>query len=127
MTDQQRKAIWAIAKNERAMTDTDIELMSMSMFGVELKALDKQQASALIETLKQTGEAPTPTPHPKVQQAIDNREANWIAAMEGAATVGELNRIAGELANAGIPKDSPLRAVYSRSLNRLADRSLVTN
>lgn len=123
MTDQQRKAIWAIGKNERAMTDTDIELMSMSMFGVELKALDKQQASQFIETLKQTGEA---VPHPKVQQAIDNREANWIAAMEGAATMGELSRIAGEIAQSDTKSDT-LRDAYTKHRDRLRDRDLVAN
>lgn len=120
MTDQQRKAIWAIAKNERAMTDTDLELMSMSMFGVELKALDKQQASTMIETLKQTGE---PAPHPVVQQAIDNRDSSWIAAMEGAATVGELKRIGAEIAQSGV-KEGPLRAVYAKQLDRLQDKAL---
>lgn len=125
MTDQQRKAIWAIATKERAMTDADVELMSMSMFGVELKALDKQQASQLIETLKQTGEQPVV--HPKVQAAIDTREADWVAAMEGAATVGELKRIGLSIAEAKPANEQALRAVYQKQLDRLQERQLVTS
>lgn len=121
MTDQQRKAIWAIAKNERAMTDTDLELMSMSMFGVELKALDKQQASTMIETLKQTGE---PAPHPVVQQAIDNRESSWIAALEGAATMGELQRIGVQIAEAKASSEE-LRAAFNKQRDRLQEKALV--
>lgn len=120
MTDQQRKAIWAIAKNERAMTDTDLELMSMSMFGVELKALDKQQASTMIETLKQTGE---PAPHPVVQTAIDNRESSWIAAMEGAATMGELQRIGVQIAEAKASSEE-LRAAFNKQRDRLQEKAL---
>ena len=126
MTDQQRKKIWAVATKERAMTDTDIELMSMSMFGVELKALDKEQASAFIKQLEQTGEG---APHPKVQAAIDQREANWIAAMEGAATMGELSRIATEIASAQMAGDirGSLESAYRKHRDRLRDLQLVTN
>lgn len=124
MTDNQRKAIWAIATKERGMTDADVEAMSMSMFGVELKALDKQQASSLIETLK--GETDTAAPHPKVQQAIDTREANWITAMEGAATVGEIHRIGKEIGASGVSSEG-LRAAYRRHLDRLQEQQLVAS
>jgi hypothetical protein len=122
MTDQQRKAIWAISKNERAMTEQDVEMMSKSMFGVELAALDKSQASQFIERLKQTGE---PATHPKVQAAIDSREANWIAAMEGAATMGELSGIAAEIAQSE-NKSETLRAAYTKHRDRLQNKSLVS-
>lgn len=122
MTDQQRKAIWAIATKERGMTDADVEQLSMQMFGVELKALDKQQASQLIDTLKQEGD--TTATHPKVQQAIDNREANWLAAMEGAATMAELQRIGAEIAQAGV-KEGPLRVAYANRRDRLQEKALV--
>ena len=124
MTDNQRKAIWAIAKNELNWTDADVEQLSMQVFGVELKALDKQQASGMIENMKamQGGELAT---HPKVQQAIDNREANWIAAMEGAATVGELQRIGRSIAEAKPANEQALRAVYQKQLDRLQERQLI--
>jgi len=122
MTDQQRKAIWAIATKERGMTDADVEQLSMQMFGVELKALDKQQASQLIDTLKQEGD--TTATHPKVQQAIDNREATWLAAMEGAATMAELQRIGAEIAQAGV-KEGPLRVAYAKQRDRLQEKALV--
>lgn len=122
MTDSQRKAIWAISKNERAMTETDVEQMSMSMFGVELRALDKSQASQFIEALKATGE---PATHPKVQAAIDEREANWIAAMEGAASVGELKRIGHAIAEAKPANEEALRAVYHKQIARLQEKALV--
>ena len=123
MTDNQRKAIWAIAKNELNWTDADVEQLSMQVFGVELKALDKQQASGMIENMKamQGGELAT---HPKVQQAIDNREATWLAAMEGAATMAELQRIGAEIAQAGV-KEGPLRVAYAKQRDRLQEKSLV--
>ena len=122
MTDNQRKAIWAIATKERGMTDADVEQLSMQMFGVELKALDKQQASQLIDTLKQEGD--TTATHPKVQQAIDNREATWLAAIEGAATMGELQRIGAQIAEAGV-KEGPLRVAYANRRDRLQEKALV--
>ena len=123
MTDNQRKAIWAIAKNELNWTDADVEQLSMQIFGVELKALDKQQASGMIENMKamQGGELAT---HPKVQQAIDNREANWLAAIEGAATMGELQRIGAQIAEAGV-KEGPLRVAYANRRDRLQEKALV--
>lgn len=123
MTDQQRKAIWAIAKNELNWTDADVEQLSMQIFGVELKALDKQQASGMIENMKamQGGELAT---HPKVQQAIDNREATWLAAIEGAATMAELQRIGAEIAQAGV-KEGPLRVAYANRRDRLQEKALV--
>lgn len=123
MTDNQRKAIWAIAKNELNWTDADVEQLSMQIFGVELKALDKQQASGMIENMKamQGGELAT---HPKVQQAIDNREANWLAAIEGAATMAELQRIGAEIAEAGV-KEGPLRVAYANRRDRLQEKALV--
>ena len=123
MTDNQRKAIWAIAKNELNWTDADVEQLSMQVFGVELKALDKQQASGMIENMKamQGGELAT---HPKVQQAIDNREANWLAAIEGAATMGELQRIGAQIAEAGV-KEGPLRVAYANRRDRLQEKALV--
>lgn len=123
MTDNQRKAIWAIAKNELNWTDADVEQLSMQIFGVELKALDKQQASGMIENMKamQGGE---PATHPKVQQAIDNREANWLAAIEGAATMGELQRIGAQIAEAGV-KEGPLRVAYANRRDRLQEKALV--
>ena len=122
MTDNQRKAIWAIAKNELNWTDADVEQLSMQVFGVELKALDKQQASGMIENMKamQGGELAT---HPKVQQAIDNREANWLAAIEGAATMGELQRIGAQIAEAGV-KEGPLRVAYANRRDRLQEKAL---
>jgi len=123
MTDNQRKAIWAIAKNELNWTDADVEQLSMQVFGVELKALDKQQASGMIENMKamQGGELAT---HPKVQQAIDNREANWLAAIEGAATMAELQRIGAQIAEAGV-KEGPLRVAYANRRDRLQEKALV--
>ena len=123
MTDNQRKAIWAIAKNELNWTDADVEQLSMQVFGVELKALDKQQASGMIENMKamQGGVLAT---HPKVQQAIDNREANWLAAIEGAATMGELQRIGAQIAEAGV-KEGPLRVAYANRRDRLQEKALV--
>lgn len=122
MTDQQRKAIWAIATKERAMTDADVEQLSMQMFGVELKALDKQQASTLIETLKQEGD-PTAT-HPQVQQAMDHREADWMAKMGEANSMVELSRIGRQIAEANVTSDE-LRAAYRKHTDRLQERALV--
>ena len=65
----------------------------------------------------------TEEPHPKVQAAIDQREANWITAMEGAATIGELNRIAGEIAQSDVKSDT-LRAAFTRQRDRLHEKSL---
>jgi hypothetical protein len=119
MTDQQRKAIFGIGKS-KAMTREELEAVSQEMFGVELAALDKQQASKVIERLD-TGVMET---HPKVQQAIDNREATWLAAMEGAATMAELQRIGAEIAQAGV-KEGPLRVAYAKQRDRLQEKALV--
>jgi len=85
--------------------------------------LDKQQASGMIENMKamQGGELAR---HPKVQQAIDNREANWLAAIEGAATMGELQRIGAQIAEAGV-KEGPLRVAYANRRDRLQEKALV--
>lgn len=118
MTDQQRKAIFGIGKS-KAMTREELEAVSQEMFGVELAALDKQQASKVIERLDGGGAEP----HPKVQQAIDNREANWLAAIEGAATMGELQRIGAQIAEAGV-KEGPLRVAYANRRDRLQEKAL---
>jgi len=59
--------------------------------------------------------------HPMVQEAIDNREANWIAAMEGAATMAELSRIGTEIASASISEQSQasLRGIWNKQRDRL--------
>ena len=119
MTDQQRKAIFGIGKS-KAMTREELEAVSQEMFGVELAALDKQQASKVIERL----DGGVMETHPKVQQAIDNREATWLAAMEGAATMAELQRIGAEIAQAGV-KEGPLRVAYAKQRDRLQEKSLV--
>lgn len=120
MTDQQRKAIWAISTKERGMTDTDVEQLSMQMFGVELKALDKSQASQLIDHLK--GEA-APEPHPQVQQAMDHREADWTAKMQEATSMVELSRIGRQIAEANVTSEE-LRAAYRKHTERLQAMSL---
>jgi hypothetical protein len=105
------------------MTEEDVEMMSKSMFGVELSALDKTQASIFIEKLVQTGE---PATHPKIQQAIDSREANWIAAMEGAATMAELSKHA----NAALAEQAMtdnVRSTFNRMRDKLQERQLVTS
>lgn len=61
--------------------------------------------------------------HPAIQQAIDNREANWLAAIEGAATMGELQRIGAQIAEAGV-KEGPLRVAYANRRDRLQDKAL---
>ena len=66
---------------------------------------------------------PSDEPHPKVQQAIDNREANWLAAIEGAATMGELQRIGAQIAEAGV-KEGPLRVAYANRRDRLQEKAL---
>ena len=119
MTDQQRKAIFGIGKS-KAMTREELEAVSQEMFGVELAALDKQQASKVIERL----DGGVMETHPKVQQAIDNREATWLAAMEGAATMAELQRIGAEIAQAGV-KEGPLRVAYANRRDRLQEKALV--
>lgn len=122
MTDNQRKAIWAIAKNELNWTDADVEQLSMQVFGVELKALDKQQASGMIENMKaMQGQAPT---HPQVQQAMDHREADWMAKMGEATSMVELSRIGRQIAEANVTSDE-LRAAYRKHTDRLQDKSLV--
>lgn len=128
MTDQQRKAIWAIAKNELRWSDEDVERESKSVFGVELKALDKQQASTLIESLKKMAEHEfvAPEPHPVVQQAMDNNTANWIAAMEGAANMAELSKKANEALAANAMTD-PVRAIFNKRRDLLQEQQLITN
>ncbi len=128
MTDNQRKAIFAIGK-AKGMTREELEAVSVEMFGVELAALDKAQASKVIERLDTSSppELVTDEPHPKVQQAIDTREADWVAAMEGAATVGELKRIGLSIAEAKPANEQALRAVYQKQLDRLQERQLVTS
>lgn len=121
MTDQQRKAIWAISTKERGMTDTDVEQLSMQMFGVELKALDKAQASELIKTLKQEGD--TEATHPAVQQAMDHREADWMAKMQEATSMVELSRIGRQIAEANVTSEE-LRAAYRKHTDRLQEKAL---
>lgn len=125
MTDNQRKAIWAIAKNELNWTDADVEQESMKAFGVELKALDKQQASALIDSLKKmAGDELVATAHPQVQQAIDHREADWMAKMGEATSMVELSRIGRQIAEANVTSDE-LRAAYRKHTDRLQEKALV--
>jgi hypothetical protein len=125
MTDNQRKAIWAIAKNELNWTDADVEQESMKAFGVELKALDKQQASELIGSLKKmAGDELVATAHPQVQQAMDHREADWMAKMGEANSMVELSRIGRQIAEANVTSDE-LRAAYRKHTDRLQEKALV--
>lgn len=123
MTDQQRKAIFAIAKNERGMAETDIEAMSMELFGVELRALDKAQASELISRLKDPSGGGLALPHPQVQQAMDHRDADWMAKMGEANSMVELSRIGRQIAEANVTSDE-LRAAYRKHTDRLQEKAL---
>jgi len=119
MTDNQRKAIFGIGKS-KAMTREELEAVSQEMFGVELSALDKQQASKVIERLDTGGPAPT---HPQVQQAMDHREADWMAKMGEANSMVELSRIGRQIAEANVTSDE-LRAAYRKHTDRLQEKAL---
>lgn len=59
-----------------------------------------------------------------VQQAMENSTANWIAAMEGAATMAELSKKANEALAANAMTD-PVRATFNKRRDQLQERSLI--
>lgn len=65
--------------------------------------------------------------HPRIQDAIEQRDANWIAAMEGAASMPELQRIGVQIAQANVPKESRLRSVYTKQRERIEGSSKATS
>lgn len=65
---------------------------------------------------------PEASPHPMVQQAIDNREANYLAAIEGAGSIGELRKIGEQIAGAGIKSDA-LTEAYKKQRAMLEERA----
>lgn len=72
---------------------------------------------------EETGEIFDAT-HPVVQQAMDNNTSNWIASMEGAATMAELSRHANE-AIAANAMNEYVRAAFNKRRDQLQGKALV--
>jgi hypothetical protein len=137
MSDKQRGFLISLAKELGMVSDDGhhdaaaLDAEVRQFCGLTVESLTVGKAKEVIEEFMarrdgaRTAKA-EPAPHPKVQRAIDTREANWIAAMEGAATMGELSRIAGEIAQSET-KSETLRDAYTKHRDRLRDRDLVTN
>lgn len=134
MTDKQRGFLISLAKELGMVSDNghhdaaalDAELKQFC--GLTVDTLTVGKAKEVIDEFVirrdiRRGQ-PSDEPHPKVQQAIDNREANWLAAIEGAATMGELQRIGAQIAEAGV-KEGPLRVAYANRRDRLQEKALV--
>ena len=134
MTDKQRGFLISLAKELGMVSDNghhdaaalDAELKQFCGFTMETLTVGKAKEvidEFVIRRDIRRGQ-PSDEPHPKVQQAIDNREANWLAAIEGAATMGELQRIGAQIAEAGV-KEGPLRVAYANRRDRLQEKALV--
>jgi hypothetical protein len=121
LTEPQRKKIWASGTKDRHLDSGEIEDISIARYGGKVSDLTRQQASDFIwwlesgdlDTLAQKeseanlAEArPASTPAdtsslpPKAQEAIAHRDANWIAAIQGAASVGEVAKIGNQISEA---------------------------
>ena len=134
MTDRQRGFLISLAKELGMVSDNghhdaaalDAEIMQFCGFTMDTLTVGK--AKEVIDEFMVRQDArrgqPSDEPHPKVQQAIDDREANWLAAIDGAATMGELQRIGAKIAEAGV-KEGPLRVAYAKQRDRLQEKALV--
>lgn len=60
---------------------------------------------------------------PAVQQAMDHREADWMAKMQEATSMVELSRIGRQIAEANVTSED-LRAAYRKHTDRLQEKAL---
>ncbi len=135
MTDPQRKKIFACGMRDRHLEGTEIEAIATRRYGVEkINDLTRQQASDFIVWLESgdldegaaTDYGPPPSRetgeiHPAVADATEARDATWIAAITGAASVGELAGIGNQI-SAAKAMTPPVKKVFDTQLESLRNR-----
>ena len=134
MTDKQRGFLISLAKELGMVSDNghhdaaalDAEIKQFCGFTVDTLTVGK--AKEVIDEFVIRRDAknskPVNEPHPAVQTAMANNTANWIASMEGAATMAELSRLANE-ATAAKAMNDYVRAAFNKQRDRLQERALV--
>jgi len=135
MTDRQRGFLISLAKELGMVSDNGhhdaaaLDAETMQLVGVKADQLSVGKAKEVIDEFVIRRDAARanggiPEPHPMVQQAMENSTANWIAAMEGAATMAELSKKANEALAANAMTD-PVRATFNKRRDQLQERSLI--
>lgn len=128
LTEDERHALQRIAYGVESANDMSADQLRQLADRIEARSLDELRAAIQhqAELDAQPSEHPEPEPettepHPRIQEAIDQREANWIAAMEGAATAAELARIGAEIGMAEMVEEARerLRANWNKHSNRI--------
>ena len=131
LTDKQRGFLISLAKDLGMVSDgghhdaaaLDAEITQFC--GLTMDTLTVGAAKQVIEEFQLRKKSmPHAEPHPMVQQALSDRESNWVAAMDGAATIGELKRIGLQIAEAKPANEEALRAVYHKHAARLQSKAL---
>ncbi len=135
MSDRQRGFLISLAKELGMVSDNGhhdaaaLDAETMQLVGVKADQLSVGKAKEVIDEFVIRRDAARanggiPEPHPMVQQAMENSTANWIAAMEGAATMAELSKKANEALAANAMTD-PVRATFNKRRDQLQERSLI--
>ena len=134
MTDRQRGFLISLAKELGMVSDNghhdaaalDAEIKQFC--GMTMATLDRGKAKEVIDEFVIRRDVrrgqPSDESHPAVQTAMANNTANWIASMEGAATMAELSRLANE-ATAAKAMNDYVRAAFNKQRDRLQERALV--
>ena len=133
MTDRQRGFLISLAKELGMVSDNghhdaaalDAEIKQFCGFTMDTLTVGK--AKEVIDEFVIRRDAknskPVNEPHPAVQTAMANNTANWIASMEGAATMAELSRLANE-ATAAKAMNDYVRAAFNKQRDRLQEKAL---
>ena len=128
LTEDERHALQRIAYGVESANDMSADQLRQLADRIEARSLDELRAAIQHQAELDAQEAGQPEPepestepHPKIQEAIDQREANWIAAMEGAATAAELARIGAEIGMAEMVEEARerLRSNWNKHSNRI--------
>lgn len=134
MTDRQRGFLISLAKELGMVSDNghhdaaalDAEIKQFC--GMTMATLDRGKAKEVIDEFVIRRDVrrgqPSDESHPAVQTAMANNTANWIASMEGAATMAELSRLANE-ATAAKAMNDYVRAAFNKQRDRLQEKALV--
>ena len=134
MTERQRGFLISLAKELGMVSDNghhdaaalDAEIKQFC--GMTMATLDRVKAREVIDEFVIRRDVrrgqPSDKPHPAVQTAMANNTANWIASMEGAATMAELSRLANE-ATAAKAMNDYVRAAFNKQRDRLQEKALV--
>jgi hypothetical protein len=110
MTDKQRGLIISLAKDLGMVSDDghhdaaalDAELRQFC--GMTMETLTVGAASKVIEEFKarpKGASEPEPIMHDRVDEARAQREADWLAAIDGAGSYDELQKVGTQIAAAG--------------------------